>query len=63
MLETLVNDPFFYPLMTGHFVMSAVAIALAKSKGFDLLVWIPLAAIGGTFAVAIALFKPKRTVQ
>jgi hypothetical protein len=49
--------------MTGHFVMSAVAIALAKSKGFDLLVWIPLAAIGGTFAVAIALFKPKRTAE
>ncbi len=55
-MYNLPIDSTVYWLFTFHCFIGGVAAVIAKSKGRNLILWLLLGLLGGTFAFVFALF-------
>jgi hypothetical protein len=61
-MTSLPIDPAFYPLVIFHCFVGGVAAILAKQKGYNLLQWLILGLIGGTFSLMAVLVMKEKAI-
>jgi hypothetical protein len=62
-MTSLPIDPAFYPLIIFHCFIGVIAAILAKQKGYNLLLWLLLGLIGGTFSLMAVLVMKEKTIS
>ncbi|MBE9169641.1 hypothetical protein IQ238_19630 [Pleurocapsales cyanobacterium LEGE 06147] len=62
-MPNLPLDPAFYPLLIFHSFTGGLAALLAKQKGYNLLLWLILGVIGGTFSLMAVLAMKEKAIS
>jgi hypothetical protein len=62
-MTSLPIDPAFYPLIIFHCFVGGVAAILAKQKGYNFWLWLPIGLIGGTFSLMAVLVMKEKVIS